>query len=84
MPLLKGLSDNALLDVAGRMTEEQFEVCAPLLSDFCSSHHNSKSKSHPDTLSHPSLSLMIGIRFFCSLRRYSSELLATMCWESGV
>lgn len=26
MPLLKGLSDNALLDVAARMTEEQFEV----------------------------------------------------------
>ncbi len=30
MPLLKGLSDNALLDVAGRMTEEQFEVCQHL------------------------------------------------------
>ena len=26
MPLLKGLSDNALLDVAGHMSEEQFEV----------------------------------------------------------
>lgn len=32
MPLLKGLSDNALLDVAGRMTEEQFEVCIAWLS----------------------------------------------------
>ena len=29
MPLLKGLSDNALLDVASRMTEEQFEVWPP-------------------------------------------------------
>lgn len=28
MPLLKGLSDNALLDVAGRMTDEEFEVSA--------------------------------------------------------
>ena len=26
MPLLKGLSDNALQDVAGRMTEERFKV----------------------------------------------------------
>lgn len=26
MPLLKGLSDNALLNVAGRMMEEKFEV----------------------------------------------------------
>ena len=31
MPLLKGLSDNALLEVASRMTEEQFEVSPPAI-----------------------------------------------------
>jgi cGMP-dependent protein kinase len=34
IPFLKGLSDNVLVDVAGRMTEESFEVSSKDLKGY--------------------------------------------------
>ena len=35
IPFLKGLSDNILVDVAGRMTEEKFQVSGRYLALLC-------------------------------------------------